>query len=186
MPRLPSYRPPRRRHWSQAPRMGSCAQCTQQRRPRCAAGHRANAQQTCFRRCRQWQNACAKSTRPRSSPPWLRWEPGWAARQSSTTAPTRMAAQAPPPSLPYKVDTSRPSLHTNWTRLVHRRRREWPRRRCRPLLREPRVLGGRRGCGIEPAEGTPRPSRRVPASPHCRAAPRARAGLPPPPPPPWY
>jgi hypothetical protein len=27
-------------------------------------------------------------------------------------------AGAPPPSLPYKVDTSRPSLHTNWTRLV--------------------------------------------------------------------
>jgi hypothetical protein len=25
---------------------------------------------------------------------------------------------APPPSLPYKVDTSRPSLRTNWTRLV--------------------------------------------------------------------
>ena len=24
----------------------------------------------------------------------------------------------PPPSLPYKVDTSRPSLRTNWTRLV--------------------------------------------------------------------
>jgi len=27
-------------------------------------------------------------------------------------------AGAPPPSLPYKVDTSRPSLHTNWTRLA--------------------------------------------------------------------
>jgi hypothetical protein len=26
----------------------------------------------------------------------------------------------PPPSLPYKVDTSRPSLRTNWTRLVPR------------------------------------------------------------------
>ena len=25
----------------------------------------------------------------------------------------------PPPSLPYKVDTSRPSLRTKWTRLVH-------------------------------------------------------------------
>ena len=24
----------------------------------------------------------------------------------------------PPPPLPYKVDTSRPSLRTNWTRLV--------------------------------------------------------------------
>ena len=28
------------------------------------------------------------------------------------------ACSAPPPSLPYKVDTSRPSLRTNWTRLV--------------------------------------------------------------------
>ena len=28
-------------------------------------------------------------------------------------------APPPPPSLPYKVDTSRPSLRTNWTRLVH-------------------------------------------------------------------
>ena len=29
----------------------------------------------------------------------------------------RMAwGTAPPPSLPYKVDTSRPSLRTNWTR----------------------------------------------------------------------
>ena len=28
------------------------------------------------------------------------------------------ARRAPPPSLPYKVDTSRPSLRTNWTRLV--------------------------------------------------------------------
>ena len=28
------------------------------------------------------------------------------------------SGQAPPPSLPYKVDTSRPSLRTNWTRLV--------------------------------------------------------------------
>ena len=27
-------------------------------------------------------------------------------------------ARPPPPSLPYKVDTSRPSLRTNWTRLV--------------------------------------------------------------------
>jgi hypothetical protein len=26
---------------------------------------------------------------------------------------------AAPPSLPYKVDTSRPSLRTKWTRLVH-------------------------------------------------------------------
>jgi hypothetical protein len=29
------------------------------------------------------------------------------------------AVTPPPPSLPYKVDTSRPSLRTNWTRLVH-------------------------------------------------------------------
>ena len=30
----------------------------------------------------------------------------------------RVKACAPPPSLPYKVDTSRPSLRTNWTRFV--------------------------------------------------------------------
>ena len=35
----------------------------------------------------------------------------------------------PPPSLPYKVDTSRPSLRTNWTRLVGGR---CARRRCCP------------------------------------------------------
>ena len=29
-----------------------------------------------------------------------------------------VALNPPPPSLPYKVDTSRPSLRTNWTRLV--------------------------------------------------------------------
>ena len=33
-----------------------------------------------------------------------------------SAAPQRTAA--PPPSRPYKVDTSRPSLRTNWTRLV--------------------------------------------------------------------
>ena len=31
--------------------------------------------------------------------------------------PALQSAEAPPPSLPYKVDTSRPSLRTNWTRL---------------------------------------------------------------------
>ena len=34
--------------------------------------------------------------------------------------PRRVAAP-PPPSLPYKVDTSRPSLRTNWTRLEQAR-----------------------------------------------------------------
>ena len=33
-------------------------------------------------------------------------------------AAVEAAAKPPPPSLPYKVDTSRPSLRTNWTRLV--------------------------------------------------------------------
>jgi hypothetical protein len=33
------------------------------------------------------------------------------------------AGAAPPPSLPYKVDTSRPSLRTNWTRRSRARRR---------------------------------------------------------------
>jgi len=32
--------------------------------------------------------------------------------------PPSAGAAPPPPSLPYKVDTSRPSLRTNWTRLV--------------------------------------------------------------------
>jgi hypothetical protein len=32
--------------------------------------------------------------------------------------PLEGAAPPPPPSFPYKVDTSRPSLRTNWTRLV--------------------------------------------------------------------
>jgi len=36
----------------------------------------------------------------------------------SKTRYLRSVVAAPPPSLPYKVDTSRPSLRTNWTRLV--------------------------------------------------------------------
>jgi len=35
------------------------------------------------------------------------------------------ARRSPPPSLPYKVDTSRPSLRTNWTRLVHEHAGPW-------------------------------------------------------------
>ena len=38
--------------------------------------------------------------------------------QPSPPPPAPRAPHAPPP-LPYKVDTSRPSLRTNWTRLVH-------------------------------------------------------------------
>ena len=41
---------------------------------------------------------------------------GWSAREWEYY---RAVVDAPPPpSLPYKVDTSRPSLRTNWTRLV--------------------------------------------------------------------
>jgi hypothetical protein len=54
----------------------------------------------------------------------------------------RQSPPAPPaPSLPYKVDTSRPSLRTNWTRLgarfAHRAAA-----RCRPS-------GGLRACGVD-------------------------------------
>jgi hypothetical protein len=43
----------------------------------------------------------------------------------STRTPSSRARSTPrsPPSLPYKVDTSRPSLRTNWTRLGHARPR---------------------------------------------------------------
>jgi hypothetical protein len=42
-------------------------------------------------------------------------------RGGEASAPGRLTRgnRPPPPSLPYKVDTSRPSLRTNWTRLVH-------------------------------------------------------------------
>jgi len=45
----------------------------------------------------------------------------------------------PPPSLPYKVDTSRPSLRTNWTRLV-------PLQRDTPKLTACPLRGGLSGC----------------------------------------
>ena len=68
-------------------------------------------------------------------------------------AAVRAAVPPPPPlpSLQYKVDTSRPSLRTNWTRLVHMR--------AAVPLRAPR-----------PAPRAPRPPR---APPRARRAPRA-------------
>jgi hypothetical protein len=43
--------------------------------------------------------------------------PGTVEMQRPCTLPTFPATPPPPPpSLPYKVDTSRPSLRTNWTR----------------------------------------------------------------------
>jgi len=39
-----------------------------------------------------------------------------APRERPNTTPLPVHPPAPPPSLPYKVDTSRPSLRTNWTR----------------------------------------------------------------------
>jgi hypothetical protein len=40
-----------------------------------------------------------------------------------TAAASSRGAGTPPPSLPYKLDTSRPSLRTNWTRLAETGRR---------------------------------------------------------------
>ena len=45
--------------------------------------------------------------------------PGDAGTPYTPATPGGSAGWQPPPSLPYKVDTSRPSLRTNWTRLVH-------------------------------------------------------------------
>jgi len=42
-----------------------------------------------------------------------------AERYGGLAGPISPVCSPPPPSLPYKVDTSRPSLRTNWTRLVH-------------------------------------------------------------------
>ena len=76
----------------------------------------------------------------------LSWRTAWACAQSSADAlalfpsPTAQPLVPPPSSLPYKVDTSRPSLRTNWTRLVvARRRRRPPRCPARARLRAPRV-----------------------------------------------
>ena len=55
----------------------------------------------------------------------------------------RRRGEPPPPSLPYKVDTSRPSLRTNWTRLVPFPHRLWEAPRpasvglCRPRAAPP-------------------------------------------------
>jgi len=45
--------------------------------------------------------------------------PPTAARAGLRALRARRGSAPPPPSLPYKADTSRPSLRTNWTRLVH-------------------------------------------------------------------
>ena len=58
----------------------------------------------------------ASASAPARSPP---------SRSRRSTASTWRRRCAPSPSLPYKVDTSRPSLRTNWTRLV-----PFPRQRC--------------------------------------------------------
>jgi len=74
-------------------------------------------------------------------------------------------ARAPPPSLPYEVDTSRPSLRTNWTRLVMAG--------GRPRWRTARVQAASAGTRRAP----PRRSRRAgatAASARAASAPRSR------------
>ena len=79
--------------------------------------------------------------------------PGDAGTPYTPATPGGSAGWQPPPSLPYKVDTSRPSLRTNWTRLVH-----------------PSVLIGHVLCR--------RPSSSAPAPRPRRALPAPRPGAP--------
>ena len=102
--------------------------------------------------------ANARASPPRASPgragragaaQRLRWDADSGGRSPPAGRPSPRArvdevflsdSEVPPPSLPYKVDTSRPSLRTNWTRLVvARRRRRPPRCPARARLRAPRV-----------------------------------------------
>ena len=64
------------------------------------------------------RRAAGRATRGR---PPRRGSTGCRATNSTRSgAPRPALPPPPPPSLPYKVDTSRPSLRTNWTRLAHR------------------------------------------------------------------
>ena len=88
----------------------------------------------------------ACSRRSRSSPRTSR-------RRGSTPCSASGGCLRPPPSLPYKVDTSRPSLRTNWTRLVHNDD-------TRPLTCAKRSLGA---ALQNPSRAPGRPPRRSPA-----------------------
>ena len=65
----------------------------------------------------------------------------------------------PPPSLPYKMDTSRPSLRTNWTRRAREKRRPQapcdghPRRDPRLLLPRAQIGPRRRRTSCRPCQG---------------------------------
>jgi len=65
---------------------------------------------------------------------------------ASPSPPERLPP--PPPSLPYKVDTSRPSLRTNWTRLV-------PFPRAYALLASASSEAGSSGSGAASADAAP-------------------------------
>ena len=58
-----------------------------------------------------WISHCARAAPPRASA-----RGGAAGSRRPHRQVAERAVQPPPPSLPYKVDTSRPSLRTNWTR----------------------------------------------------------------------
>jgi len=57
---------------------------------------------------------CRYRTRSLRLKPCRRWR--WRACDARPRRPRIGCTEPPPPSLPYKVDTSRPSLRTNWTR----------------------------------------------------------------------
>jgi len=92
----------------------------------------------------------------------------------------RGAERPPPPSLPYKVDTSRPSLRTNWTRLAERLGKEVAGERERLVvaqwLKRPSAPARASTCerGVRGREGAGGASR-LPAhnDPLCRRAGRA-------------
>ena len=89
-----------------------CGGCGGGRRRRRALGGRG-----WWRRCsgRAWGPTAGSRARLRAS---RRWPPR-PLRDMPLQSPHCSRRARTPPSLPYKVDTSRPSLRTNWTHFVH-------------------------------------------------------------------
>jgi len=81
------------------------------------------------------------------------WSDSWIERQLAE----REVRRPTPPSLPYKVDTSRPSLRTNWTREA-RGRREPRSRREACLMRgaAPHPMRAADARAAAPADASPR------------------------------
>ena len=103
-----------------------------------------------------------------------------AARGAAQARPRGWLRPFPPPSLRYKVDTSRPSPRTDWTRLVpfpQARQRGWLRSRSAARRFRSRSTSGRSASSSGPPRRLAAPCRPAPRRPGCaRARPHARSG----------